>query len=149
MFDNTATTTVSENTKIKTTLTNCMTLIGPAEQVMMQESPKICVPHVNRVNTSDTLTSACGARSGRNFHTKLLSSNFSFLCFVICLLSFIQTASAMSFHPSTLLIYALNVNGLVHLGKITHINSAIGSDRHLAPAPVHHFRNQDKLKDGK
>src|SRR6202453_4353367 len=64
---------------------------------------------------------------GQNFHTKLLSSNLSFLCFMICLLSLIQTASAMSFHASTLLVYALNANGLVHPGKIAHINSAIGA----------------------
>jgi hypothetical protein len=35
----------------------------------------------------------------------------------------------MSFRASTLSVYALNTNGLVHPGKIAHINSAINTRR--------------------
>ena len=51
------------------------------------------------------------------------------LFLTLCLLCFAQTASAMSFRVSTLSVFALNANGLVHPGKIAHINTAINSRR--------------------
>ena len=45
----------------------------------------------------------------------------------VWLLSFIRLTSVMSFCTSTLSVYALNANGLVHPGKITHINSMINA----------------------
>jgi len=46
---------------------------------------------------------------------------------MVCFLSLIQTASAMSFHVSALSVYALNANGLVNPGQIAHINSVINA----------------------
>ena len=44
---------------------------------------------------------------------------------MVWLLSLFQVTSAMSFWMNMLSVFALNANGLVHPGKITHINMAI------------------------
>ena len=66
--------------------------------------------------------------SHKSRHKQLLRS-LSFVLITTWLLSFVQLTSAMSFRASTLSVYALNANGLVHPGKIAHINSAINARR--------------------
>ena len=75
------------------------------------------------------LTSACGVRMSREYNNNLSLWNVSLILIMVWLLSFIQVTSAMSFRANSLTVYALNANGLVHLGKISHINSAINTRR--------------------
>ena len=119
--------TVSNDPTIETTLTNRMTLIGPAEQLMMRTPITLRSPYVDKTNTSSMLISARGVRSGHKPHTKSSLNNILSILFMVCFLSFIQTTSAMSFRASSLSVYALNTNGLVNPGKIAHINSAINA----------------------
>jgi hypothetical protein len=118
---------------------------GPAEQLMMQNSITLCVPCVDKTNTSIMLISARGVQLGHKSQIKLSPNNFPFILLLVCLLSFIQMASAMPFHTSGLSVYTLNTNGLVNPGKIAHINSAISTRRpHLFV-----ISDEDKLKYGK
>ena len=129
VHDDAKATTVSNNHTTVTTLTNRVTHIGPAEQLMMRNSITLRVPCVDKTNTSNMLISARGVRSGHKSHANSSSSNILPIFLLVCFLSFIQTTSAMSFRASSLSVYALNANGLVNLGKIAHINSAISARR--------------------
>src|SRR5882762_492695 len=121
---------VSNNLKPEFALTNSTAHVDPAEQPMMQlPHSTIHAPCVVNDNTSFMLNSACGVRSSRNFHIKIPLRGLLFFMLSVWFLSLIQPTSAMSFRASTLSIYALNANGLVHPGKIAHINSAINTRR--------------------
>jgi hypothetical protein len=118
---------VSNKLKPEFALTNSTAHIDPAEQIMMQFSHStIHVPCVVNANTSFVLNSAGGVRLSRN---KISLRAILFVMLLVWFLSLIQPTSAMFFRASTLSVYALNANGLVHLGKIAHINSAINARR--------------------
>ena len=130
MLAETEATAVSKNLKPETTLTDPLTHVDPAEQIMMQSSHStIHVSCVDNTNTSLMLNCAGGARMSHKSRHKQLLRSLSFVLITTWLLSFVQLTSAMSFRASTLSVYALNANGLVHPGKIAHINSAINARR--------------------
>ena len=52
--------------------------------------------------------------------------------------------SAMSFHASTLSVYALNANSLVHPGKLAHINSTINA-RHPHLFIISNMKTNSKM----
>jgi hypothetical protein len=81
------------------------------------------------MNTFSMLNSACRGRLSPKFQNKSLPNNLLHIVVLIWLFSLFQITSAMSFRMDTLSVYALNANGLVHPGKITHVNTAISARR--------------------
>ena len=90
------------------TLNNFSTHIDPVEQTMMQFSQAtVCVSYVDSFNKYIAENNARGVRLGRKSITKSSLNYIPFLFILVCLFSFVQTASAMSFRASTLSVYAL------------------------------------------
>ena len=80
---------------------------------------------VVNANTSSMQNSAGGVRLSQISQHKISIRFLLAFSLLVWFLSLIQPTSAMSFWASTLSVYALNANGLVHPGKIAHINSVI------------------------
>jgi hypothetical protein len=121
---------VSNDVKPVSALIDSTARIDPAEQPMMQFlHSTIHAQCVANANTSSMLNSAGGVRSSRFSRNKTPIRILLAFSLLVWFLSLIQPTSAMSFRASTLSVYALNANGLVHPGKIAHINSAIKARR--------------------
>ena len=75
------------------------------------------------------LISACGDCLSPKFCHKFLPNNFLCIFIMVWLLSLFQVTSVMSFWTNTHSVFALNANGLVHPGKIAHVNTAIRARR--------------------
>jgi hypothetical protein len=82
----------------------------------------------------------------QEYHNNSSLQNVSLILIVVWLLSFIQVTSAMSFCANSLTVYVLNVNGLVHPGKISHINSVINT-RQLHLFVISEMKTNLKMDD--
>jgi len=114
---------VSNKIKPISALINSMARIDPTERLMMQFSHStIHVQCVVNANTSSMQNSAGGVRLSQISQHKISIRFLLAFSLLVWFLSLIQPTSAMSFWASTLSVYALNANGLVHPGKIAHIS---------------------------
>ena len=110
---------------------NFETLPGPAERDVMQSFSNTSTVLCTDFKIYCLLNLVRRARMGQP-KTKLCKNGIlspSLFLLTLCFLFLAQTASAMSFRASTLSVFALNANGLVHPGKIAHVNTAINSRR--------------------
>jgi len=110
---------------------NLETLPGPTERDVMQFSNTTLPISCIEPKKYDMLNLVQKARTGRPKFKSYKNGNFPplLILLTIYLLCLTQTASTMSYRVSTLSIFALNANGLVHPGKIAHVNTAINTRR--------------------
>lgn len=121
--------TMSTPPEYKPAHTDVENLSGPLEWKVMQPLnttlPVSCVDYIE----SHMLNYVRRVQIGHSKTQTHIDGLFSFLFTVIIFLCFMQTASAMSFHASTLSDFVLTANGMVNPSKIAHINTAINTWR--------------------